>query len=111
MKKAREIMTAANFAEFERGMQDLWFSHFVKIGLLPKTPVKVAHLAKSPSMGSLNPIVYKKRGIVYERPSARQYFDRKFPLGHNEMIPQANGRRIQKFLRLRKNGTPYWAMK
>ena len=31
--------------------------------------------------------------------------------GLNPNIPQANGRIIKKFLRVKKTGTPYWAMK
>ena len=37
--------------------------------------------------------------------------DRGFPLGTSRKIPQANGRVVRKILRLRKSGTPYWAMK
>ncbi len=95
MGKARE---AKAFAEFQRGMREL--------GLAVGHPVEARGVRQSPKSKE-----YKKRGVAYKRPSARQYFDRGFNLGTSRNIPQANGRVVRKFLRLRKTGTPYWAMK
>ena len=95
ISKARE---AKAFANFQKGMQEL--------GLTIGHPVQAKSIGKSPRSKQ-----YKKGGVVYTRPSARQYFDRGFPLGTSRKIPQANGRMIKKFLRLKKTGTPYWAIK
>ena len=95
MSKARE---AKAFENFRKGM--------LKLGFMIGHPVHAKSSDKSP--GSKQ---YKKGDVVYKRPSARQYFDRGFPMGTSRNIPQANGRIIKKFLRVKKTGTPYWAMK
>jgi len=95
MGRARETKA---FAEFQRGMRELGYA----IG----RPVEAKSIRKSPRSKT-----YNKMGVVYKRPSARHHFDRGFPLGTSREIPQANGRVVRKILRLRKSGTPYWAMK
>jgi hypothetical protein len=59
----------------------------------------------------VNPQTKRVKNSDVTRPSARSAYDEGVPLGTRRLIPQPGGRiAYLKELRLRANGTPYWAM-
>ena len=91
---------AKAFEEFREGM--------LKLGYGIGRPVKAGEIRRNSPPNK----TYKKRGRTYTRPSAKAFWNSGFAEGTMRNIPQANGKVVTKYLRVRKSGNkliPFWS--
>ena len=91
---------AKAFEEFREGM--------LKLGYGIGRPVKAGEIRRNSPPNK----TYKKNRTTYKRPSAKAYFNSGFPEGTKRKIPQASGKAVTKYLRVRKSGNkliPFWS--
>ena len=101
MPQTRQTRQEAKaFEEFRKGMLELGYG----IG----KPVKAGKIRRNSPPNK----TYKKRGRTYTRPSAKAFWNSGFAEGTMRNIPQANGKVVTKYLRVRKSGNkliPFWS--